>query len=65
MLMAIRNEGRTLERDVVDLTRASKRVGTIVRDLRHIVVKIQAGTLTEDQKAELEQYVRNLVAADL
>lgn len=65
MLMAIRNEGRTLERDVVDLTRASKRVGTIVRDPRHIVVKIQAGTLTEDQEAELEQYVRNLVATDL
>lgn len=65
MLMAIRNEGRTLERDVVDLTRASKRVGTIVRDPRHIVVKIQAGTLTEDQEAELEQYVRTLVAGDL
>lgn len=61
-LMAIRNEGRTLERDVVDITRASKRVGTIVRDPRHIVVKIQAGTLSEEQELELERYVQSLVS---
>ena len=65
MLMAIKNEGRTLERDVVDITRANKRVGTIVRDLRHIVVKIQAGTLTEEQETELEAFVQDLVAGNV
>lgn len=61
-LMAIRNEGRTLDRDVVDITRTGKRVGTIVRDPRHIVVKIQAGTLSEEQELELERYVQSLVS---
>jgi len=61
-LMALRNEGRTLERDVVDITRTGKRVGTIVRDPRHIVVKIQAGTLTEEQELELEHYIQTLVS---
>jgi ParB family chromosome partitioning protein len=65
MLAAIRNEGRTLDRDVIDIIRANKRVGTIVRDPRHIVVKIQAGTLTEDQEMELEKFVHNLVAANV
>jgi ParB family transcriptional regulator, chromosome partitioning protein len=61
-LMAIRNEGRTLNRDVIDITRVGKRVGTIVRDPRHIVVKIQAGTLSEEQELELERYVQTLVS---
>lgn len=65
MLMAHRNEGRSLDRDVVDITRANKRVGTIVRDPRHIVVKIQAGTLTEEQETELEAFVQDLVSGNV
>ena len=61
-LMAIRNEGQILNRDVIDLTRTGKRVGTIVRDPRHIVVKIQAGTLSDEQELELERYVQTLVS---
>lgn len=62
VLLAIRNEGMILEKNVVDITRTGKRVGTILRDTQHIIVKIQAGTLTEEQELELERYVQDLVS---
>lgn len=65
MLTVLRNEGHTLGREVIDITRTGKRVGTIVRDSRHIVVKLQAGTLTDDQAHELECYVKTLVSQSL
>ena len=61
-LAAILNEGRAQDRDVMEITRTGKRVGTIVRDARHFVVKLQAGTLTVEQEAKLEKYVQELVA---
>jgi ParB family chromosome partitioning protein len=65
ILMANGNEEGPQKREAMDITRASKRVGTIVRNTSHFVVKIQAGTLTQQQEKVLEEFVRNLVSEDV
>jgi len=62
ILAAREQEGIISDRQVTDISQAGKRVGSIVRDTRQLVVKLQAGVLTDEQETELQQFVQALVS---